>query len=289
MNIQKFKGPCNICDQEHEISINNITEEQRLGKEPLLKNFICPNLATMYLLTSYVLDMRSTELKYNPEFKQHFIEIFGIEDFDNKLKRFIDIDLNVIGLPEEYYKMLKAIVESYSCGYFYPAMIGAGALGERVLNRLIIKTRTYYKSSPHYKTIYKKDSFDNWDKIILILCDWNIISKEMGNMFSKLQTYRHRSVHYNENYNFEINAQDAIKILIKIIKKLFDISERADIFWVCNSPGEVLVKSTVLNDPFVIEFILPNCKLVLPSKEPCILKPISDEEFIKLRKNNIIK
>jgi hypothetical protein len=70
---------------------------------------------------------------------------------------------------------------------------------------------------------------------------------------------------------------------------------RKDLFWVFDVPGEILLRTEVINNPFVIEFVIPHCILIGPYCEPLAdppiktqafpLKPLTDEKFIELRKN----
>ena len=174
-------------------------------------------------------------------------------------------------------------------------MTSSGALGERILNRLLLKTRKYFKSSEHYKTIYKKQSFDDWTKPIKSLKAWKVISEDTADLFNRLKRHRNDSIHYKDGYNFDSNAFTAIKLLANIIDNQFNYLKRKDLFWVFDIPGEIWLKSKVLSDPFVIEFILPHCIKLTPFCEPTAnphiraenvpLKPLSDEEFIKIRNN----
>jgi len=294
---------CDRCGNQHEIKIDfaTLTQGQLEGREPVLTNFKCPDIAVMYRVVNFNLDTRVTIFK-QPSLKQEQDIIanilkneWGILNFDDKLKRYIDLDLSFLGIPEEYYKLLWPVVSSYCCGLYYPAMTSSGALGERILNRLIIKTRDYFKSSVHYKKIYRKDSFDQWDLVIKILKDWDIISNEVSELFLKLKVYRNDSIHYNDGYDFEKNSHDALKFLAKIIDTLFNYVNRRDLFWVFDVPGEIWVKSSVTHNPFVKEFVLPNCLELTPFCEPLAsppiigknapIKPLTDEEFIRIRNN----
>lgn len=282
---------CSVCQQKHDLDLdtNNLTEKQKGGLEPISINFICPNLATMYKVKNFVVETCSNSI--NDFIKQDLSRHYGIENFNEKLKRFVNLNLYFIGIPEEYYDLLKHIVDAYCCGYFYPSIAGAGALGERILNRLIIKTKKYYTSSPHYKKIHNKKSFENWDMMVSILLDWNIINEEVAELFRELKRHRNDVIHYNEGYNFEENSLIAIKLLVEIINKQFSYIERKDLCWVFDVPGEILVKSKVINDPFVIEFLLPHCIKITPysnkvheiKQNKIILGNISDEKFIELR------
>ncbi|MDD2594108.1 MAG: hypothetical protein PHT45_07195 [Bacteroidales bacterium] len=303
MDIQVQKLNCDKCGNIHEIELDFdlLTENQKKGIEPILNNFICPDIYLMYKVLGFAFDTRVNSLKPDIPKKQqeHVLATFkhqwGESDFDKKIERYIKLDLVYIGITEEYYELLQPIISSYCCGYFYPAMTSAGALGERILNRLVIKLRDYFKSSKHYKKIYRKDSFDQWELPTNILKDWGVISNEVANLFLKLKQYRNDSIHYNEGYDFEHNSHDAIKTLAKVIDLQFNYISRTDLFWVFDAPGEILLRTDKVDIPFVKEFVLPHCALIGPYCEPMAtppvktkeypLKPFTDEKFIELRKN----
>lgn len=291
---------CDRCGRQHQIKIDfsKLSKNQIEGREPLL-NFICPDMALMYRVMAFALDTTVNIFKQEgliaqkSEIEKSLRAEWGELDFASKLKRFVQLDLSFLGIPEEYYNLLRPVVASYCCGYFYPAITSAGALGERILNRLIIKLRGHFKSSKHYKKIWNKDSFDQWDLPISILNDWGIISAAVKSAFQRLQKYRNESIHYNEGYDFESNSHDAVKALADIINGQFNYMNRKDLFWIFDMPGEIWVRSTVVNDPFIKEFVLPHCLQLTPFDEPTAnppirgtnvpLKPLSDEDFIKAR------
>jgi hypothetical protein len=302
MDIRQITMDCDRCGRQHQIKIDfsKLPQSQLEGREPLL-NFICPDMALMYRVMAFALDTTVNIFKQEgliaqkSEIEKSLRAEWGELDFASKLKRFVQLDLSFLGIPEEYYNLLRPVVASYCCGYFYPAMTSAGALGERILNRLIIKLRGHFKSSKHYKKIWNKDSFDQWDLPISILTDWGIISAEVKSVFQRLQKYRNESIHYSEGYDFESNSHDAVKALADIINGQFNYMNRKDLFWVFDMPGEIWVRSAVVNDPFIKEFVLPHCLQLTPFDEPTAtppirgtnvpIKPLSDEDFIKARNN----
>lgn len=294
---------CSRCGQRHEVRIDesNLTARQRSGHAPVIDGFMCPDIATMHRVIGYALDTRSTVFK-TPQLKSQQEQIsesfkwkWGQENFDDKIEIFKSLDVYLIGTPEEYYELLIQVIDSYCCGKFYPAMTAAGSLGERILNRLILKTRKYFKASEHYKKIRDKNSIDDWQKATNILSNWKIISNEVSDLFKQLAKYRNDSIHYNENYDFSTNSKNSVYILLKIIDLQFNYTRRKDILWVFDVPGEIWVKSEKLSDPFVKEFILPHCIELAPLDEPTAkppfkekgarLKPLSDEEFIEIRRS----
>jgi hypothetical protein len=108
----------------------------------------------------------------------------------------------LLGVPDEYFGLLRQITATYACGHFFPAQTAAGALGERVLNRLIIRVRRHFESTPEYKKIYQKASFDNWDQPVEILQRWGVIPDAVADAFRRLKPLRNDAIHYRDGYDF---------------------------------------------------------------------------------------
>lgn len=175
MDIQILKLNYAQCGQDHvtEIDFDTLSEHQHKGLDPVLSNFICPDVAWMYKVFGFALDTRVRILNNDSIKKVHGNIIKGLKDewgkleFSKKLERFKELGLSFLGILDEYYNLLWDVVSNYCCGRFYSAMTSAGALGERILNCLIIKARDYHKASHHCKIIYRKTSFDQWENQLL--------------------------------------------------------------------------------------------------------------------------
>jgi hypothetical protein len=304
MDIKEMRYECYRCGGTHQVKIDfdMLSDEQRKGEAPVNSNFVCPDIATMYKIVNFNLDLRINILKEasigvdtQNSIISDFKQKYGEHDFDSKLKRIRELDFALAGIPEEYYSLLIQVLSTYHCGYFYPSITGVCALGERILNRLILKTRSHFTSSSRYKQMHGKHSLDNWDILIDTLLDWKVITTDAGDLFRKLKKIRNESIHYNDGYDFNLEAKNAIRLLIQIVNQQFDYLNRKDIFWLFDCPGEIFVRSEVLKDPFVIEFILPHCVRIGPLDEPTAtppvkaknspLKPLLDEEYIQIRNN----
>ena len=295
---------CDRCMQVHqvEVELDALTPEQRRGEVPVLDNYVCPRMALMYRVVSFALDTRSQALKGHPgspwalQMKESLIEDWGARDSEEKIARFIDLGISLLGLPEEYYYLLNQIISAHCCGHFYPAMTAAGSLGERILNRLILRTRGHFKGHRTYKRVWNKDSFDNWDVPIDALREWGVITDEVAGHFGALKEYRNDSIHYNEGYDFAGNSQKAVSLLGDIVCAVFGYTHRKDLFWIFDVPGEIWLRTSVEDDPFVKEFILDHCVQATAYCEPLAappvkgtnvpLKPISDEEFLRKRRRH---
>lgn len=306
MNLRTIPLNCRACGQDHQIEIDfdSLSDDQRNCRSPILDNFVCDRVARMYRIMSFALDTRSGLLNKRDVGYAHENIIQGLKqqwgehDFDKKLERFRKMELSFFGIPDEYYDLLHQIVDAYCCGQFYPAMTGAGALGERILNRLILKTRNYYRTTPEYRTIYRKKSFDQWETPIEILETWGVISHVVADAFLRLKVHRNDSIHYRDEYPFAKNAESAVFELFEVINGQFNYLKREDLFWVFTVPGEIWLRTDKEADPFVKEFVLPHCarlsaycqptqdRLVMGEKAP--LAPLGDEEFLAARKQMML-
>ena len=86
--------------------------------------------------------------------------------------------------------------ESFIVGAYYSSLTGACALGERVLNQLIIHLRDFFKKTPEYKKVYRKDSFDNWDLAIETLESWGVLLDDVTQLFRNLKETRNKAIHF---------------------------------------------------------------------------------------------
>ena len=296
MKLVDYK--CPVCSGNHKV---RATKKQIKGIEPVFVQ--CPDLDRRYRLSSFFIDStrgfyKDENLKNQQEpYTEYLKSEFGVNNFDSKFQRWLNINYPPLGLIDEYPEKITQIINSYSCGYFYSAVTSACCLAERILNRLLLKTRNYFKNSPNYKKIYRKDSFDDWSKMLSILSEWNLISKTAFDAFNELMPIRHSSIHYNEYYNFEEVAPIAINKLILAITEIFGVINRKDIYLVFNIPGEVWVKSEAENNPFVKEFVLPHCYYAhavheIDRENGRINErlgktgKLTDQEFIEIRTSN---
>ena len=138
---------CTVCGLRHsiEVDVNSLSHAQKSGIAPVLDNFVCPSAARMYRVTSYAFDLRVNSLNL-PATDSLSIGIvaglakeWGENDIDQKVRRYKELGLAFLGIPEEYYKLQWEVVSSYCCGQYFPSMTSAGSLAERILNRLILK------------------------------------------------------------------------------------------------------------------------------------------------------
>lgn len=290
---------CPVCHGSHTIAV---TEAQRRGEEPV--NFLCPDLDRRYRLAGSYVDTRR-RVYCLPGFEDYGAKLIdqlkfelGPSDFERKFDRWKKIDYPSLGLIDEYLDKIHQIINAYCVGYSYPAVTASCCLAERVLNRLVLMTREHFRSHPQYKRIHRKESFDDWERMLSLILEWKLVPHRAIELFRDLMPIRHQSIHYRAEHDFEAVAHIVINKLIAAITEVFGVTNREDIYLVFDVPGEVWVRSAAERLPFVKEFVLPHCYYAhavhdvdLENKK--IIErlgktgPLTDEEFVELRKGSL--
>jgi hypothetical protein len=224
---------------------------------------------------------------------------FGERSAEEKRRNFTDLGLKPFSILAFHNKFFEQIRVSFVMGAYYPALTASCALGERILNHLILLLRDDFKATPQYKRVYKKDSFDDWDIAIDTLAAWDILLPDVVTEFRKLRDRRNDSIHFGleVDQNDRGLALDAIKSLAAIIGNQF-CAFGPQPWFITRVPGEVYIKKIWEDRPFVRKVYLPNCVAVGPQHKiesvyPWVVndnfsyeeREITDEEFCSLRLN----
>lgn len=223
-------------------------------------------------------------------------EEFGVRNFDQKLQNFIDLgskSFSVIAFHNHFYAQARSAF--VQCQY-YPALTGICALGERVLNHLVLGLRDHYKASPSYKRVYRKDSFDNWDIAIDALLDWQVLTPTADANFRELSKRRNDAIHFNAGME-RSDREDALGAMLtfgRILEAQF--ASFGDLPWLFTPPGEVYVRKEWEQSPFIQLVYVPNSLYVgykhrvvsafpwkLEDTAEYMSEEVSDDEFTKLR------
>lgn len=223
---------------------------------------------------------------------------FGEANQAEKIQNIKDLGPLFPSILTFHNKFLNQIRSSFIVEGYYPALVGACALGEWILNNLILKLRNYFKATPEYKEVYNKESFDNWESAIRILSSWNILLPTVVVNFEELKKIRNRAIHFNQ----ETSSQDrklalkAIQLISKIVNEQFGAFGNQP-WLITGTKGAFFIKKDYEEDPFIKEIYLPNCISVSPfhkvhfdsAKDQFQItdncednRQISDEEFVNL-------
>jgi len=229
---------------------------------------------------------------------QQLISEFGETNKDYKIKNFIALGPKSPSIIAFHNRFFAQVRTAFVMGAFYPALTGACALGERILNHLILVLREEFKATPEYKHVYRKDSFDDWALAIDTLAAWEVLLPNVIDDFRSLMRKRHEALHFRPetDRNDSPLALNAIKCLQKIIEDQFS-GFGSQPWFVTSIPGEIYIKKDWEARPFIKKVYLPNGCLVGPRNRVEELMPklrivdtddydnveISDEDFARLR------
>lgn len=190
---------------------------------------------------------------------------YGALDIENVVKNAADLGPKSMSLLAYHNRLHEQARRSFIGGMYYPALVAACALGERILNHLVLDLRDSFKSSEHYRKVYRKDSFDNWPLVISILTDWNVFVDGVGPDFLALGELRNRSIHFNPDtyQSMHGEALSALQRLNAIIAKQFGYFGNQPWF-IENTPGAQFLRRAYEKHPYVLAYIIPRSGFVGP-------------------------
>lgn len=244
-------------------------------------------------------NVKKQRLENRRKVEEELIATYGELNKEAKKDNFIALGSKPFSIVAFHNRFFEQIRTSFIMGAYYPALTGACALGERILNYLILILRDDYKGSHEYKSIYRKDSFDDWDIPINALSSWGVLLPRVAKDFQRLKEMRNKSIHFRPevDYNDYELALEAIHCLKDIIGNQFSAIGPKPWFML-NIPGEVYIRKDWESKPFIKRIYLPNCQLVGPKHSVKSLSAeiivddnfeydnmeISDEQFAELRR-----
>ncbi|WP_435588067.1 hypothetical protein [Micromonospora aurantiaca (nom. illeg.)] len=195
--------------------------------------------------------------------RRELIAQFGENGFEAKLQNFVDLGAKPFSILAYHNQFLDQARFAFIIGAYYPALVGACTLGERILNHLVINLRHEFVTSPHYKNLYKKQSFDNWPKMIEALRDWEVLLPPVVDHLIALNSIRNSSVHFRHELDRDARqpALEAIRLLEQIIDGQFS-AFGSNRWFIPNITGASFLRREAEDLPFIRLVFIPNCFLV---------------------------
>ena len=226
----------------------------------------------------------------------HLRKQYGECHLEQKVQNFIDLkakSFSVIAFHNHLYEQARSAF--VSCHY-YPALTSVVALGERVLNHLILGLREEFKMSASYKKVFKKNSFDNWKVPIDALTEWAVLTTDAEAHFRSLWIQRNYALHFNADVEYDARAYalKALDTFGEIIEAQFSgFGQHPCLF---TPPGEVYIRKEWEDTPFIRLVYIPNAMKVGHKHKVISVFPwqiedtanydeaeITDEQFTELR------
>jgi hypothetical protein len=230
------------------------------------------------------------------------VQEFGDSEADAKLANFIDIGPRPFSILAFHNRFAAQVRSAFVIGSYYPALTGAGALGERILNHLLRALREDFAHTTEYRKVARKESFDRWEFAIDTLSSWNVLLPEAAEAFRQLSAVRNRTIHFHPatDTNDRTLALDAIRLLDQIINAQF-ATMGLHPWFIPDTAGESFIRLQWENQPFVRKIYLPNCihvgpahrflqvttELVVQDSSDYPTNEIADEEYAALRKASL--
>jgi hypothetical protein len=192
-------------------------------------------------------------------------EEYGTWAFEAKVQNFTDIGSKPWSVLAFHNRFAGQVRAAFVIGAYYPALTAACALGERILNHLILLLREDYRGTVEYKRVYRKESFDDWGVPIDTLSSWGVLLPDALKAFQELTALRNRTIHFHPetDRNDRALALEAVKLLDKIIDTQFGFFGNQPWF-IPNVPGASYIRRAAEQEPFVKRVYLPNGHLVGP-------------------------
>jgi hypothetical protein len=188
---------------------------------------------------------------------------FGVADIERKVEDFSAIGSLPSSIIAHHNMLVNQVRDAFVAGQYYPALTGACALGERILNHLAFDLRDDFRATPEFKYMYGKNSFDDWARTIGTLETWEVLQPQAAVALRELGQLRHRSLHFNPEtaVNTREHALVAIQHLMKVIEQQFSAFGSCPWF-IEDTLGMCFIGKEWEARPFIRKYYLPLCPKV---------------------------
>ncbi len=201
--------------------------------------------------------------KNKNQIREWLLTEFGSINGCEKIDNFIALGPSPFSIVAFHNRFLRQLRYAFVIGGYYPALTATCALGERILNHLLLLLRESYRITPEYKKVCRKGSFDNWDLAIDTLETWGVLLPNIASMYRDLKDIRHKSLHFRPetDYNDRDLALEAIRKFSEIISGQF--AGLGSLPWfIPGTGGATFIKKSYESNPFIEKVYLPSCRLV---------------------------
>ena len=193
---------------------------------------------------------------------------YGAHAHEQKLKNFVELGplpFSVVSFHNTFFRQAR---NAFIVGAYYPSLTAVCALGERVLNHLILKLRDNFKSTREYPLVRSEKAFSNWKIAIDTLESWDVLLPNTVPLFRKLRGIRNRAIHFNleTERTTRATALSALQLFSSIVEEQFSASGNVP-WYIPNGIGLFFVQKAFEKNPFVAQVVLPNCALVGPAHD----------------------
>jgi hypothetical protein len=139
---------------------------------------------------------------------------------------------------------------------YYSAAVAAGALGERVVNHLLIDLADDYATAADRSVIFAKQS-PTFGRALTVLRRWAVLEPAAQRHFERLRDLRNGLVHFDAALYSDLRSRslEAVSSLRDALDAQFGVFVERRL--IPNTPGELYLKRAVEDEPFVRHYVLP--------------------------------
>jgi hypothetical protein len=191
----------------------------------------------------------------------------GPQDGVRKLGNYKAMGPEPWSITFEHTVLLRQVRSSFAHGDFYPALVGACALGERLLHQMVLAIRQDYANHPATTRRVRSGRLGNhWGALITVLHGWGVLNEGLARTYRDLETLRHAAVHFDPTLSVArrepaLEALSAIQEIVEVLLGAHGGPPR----YIADTPGASYLALTAEQDPFVKRILLPHCALVSPA------------------------
>lgn len=190
---------------------------------------------------------------------------YGSTQLDDKLKAFKEFGRMPMSVIFEHTSRFWQVRDAFVAGAHYPALAATCALGEKILNHMVLNLRAHYPNKARKASVYDANSIANWHTAIQALEDWEVLRKGVGTAFRKLSAIRNRALHADPRKaeDDRSEALSAIRMLKQILEDQFGTWGLHEWF-IRGTKGHLFIKRDWEKNPFISTYYTPNTVLVSP-------------------------
>lgn len=199
--------------------------------------------------------------------RMHLLAEHGTIDGDEKIENFCALGPAPWSISYEHTDPLKQVRSAFTHGDFFPALVGACALGERIFNHLILALRQdYVNHRATTKRIRAHDTFDDWGHAIDVLRGWGVFTDEVATTYRKLEEKRHASIHFDPKVPATARqpALTAILAVQTIIAEIFAPLGGPPTY-IPGTSGASFIALAAEDTPLVKRLFIPRSALLSPA------------------------
>ena len=190
---------------------------------------------------------------------------YGEDHFERKVEDFAAFGAKPFSIIAHHNALFEDVRTAFVNGAYYAALTSACTLGERILNHLMLDLRDHFRSTPEYRSVYRKASFDRWSVAIDTLVAWDVMLPDVASEYRSLERLRNRSVHFNADTIARLR-EDALKAA-QLLKRIIDGQFSAfglQPWFIAGTLGAGFIKREWEDRPFVRHYYLANNLCVGP-------------------------